>query len=190
MQPSLFPFQNNVFISTHINYPDPPSEAAPPQHQWSTSLRLFAGLPRTPPSDCLPCGRLSIKNAHFATPHNLTSLLRIVLDTTTYELRLHNVTWEAHAHFKSDLTSVPLEISTDDSFDVVVRGSQRNSAEAAWLVFATRFRPILHTIPPALHHVSEKKIPQVTIIRVLPSAQRAIIGICTLLSRVPKLPQL
>lgn len=201
MQPSLSLFRSDVLLNIKINIKDsdPIDEDAAVQRQWPTSRRLFVGLPRTLPAWFFQGGVLNIDNARFVTPPDLTSLLRRLIHPSTNSPRdlsvvLRNITWHAQTRFESNLlTSHPLELPGNSEFDVTVQSSQY-IAEMAWLAFVTRFRPILHltqAISPPLHHGSEKKkIPEVMVLRILPSVQQVFLGICTLLLRVPKVPEL
>ncbi|KAI0797290.1 hypothetical protein BC629DRAFT_1592334 [Irpex lacteus] len=188
MQPSLFPCKYLQLVL--IIFKGSGSTNVAVASHYLTYRRLFTGLPRTPPPFCLQCDRLSIENARFVAPYHLTSLLGI-LSTTTGELRLHNVIWDAQARFASNLlTSEPLQIPEDIDFSVTVRDSQY-LAEAAWIAFATRFRRISQsTILPPLHRNPERSISAVKVLRILSPAQQAILGICTLLSQISKVPRL
>ncbi|KAI0768367.1 hypothetical protein BC629DRAFT_866223 [Irpex lacteus] len=76
LQPSLCLLRGGVNIHFEINNEDSdtPRDATTPQR--STSRRLFAGLPRTPPSSCYQCNTLMINRPHFVTLQDFTSLLR------------------------------------------------------------------------------------------------------------------
>lgn len=170
MQPSLFLFRRDVDVYIKISDFHSIDEAAPPQ--CLTYRRLFTGLPRTPPSSCLHCEELTIGNAHFVTPHDLVSLTSRLAPSVdlAWSLIFDRITWDPQTRFESDvLTRDPLEIQEEHRYHVSIRHSE-HIAEAAWLAFVTPFRHILHRSRKPLW-------------RILPPAQRAILGICTLLSR-------
>lgn len=186
MQPSLFIPLRNSPITTYIIKDSYSGDKAitPP---WTTHRRLFASLPRTPPSSCLQYTYLTIDNARFATINHLTSLLGI-LCTSTEDLTLSSITWDAKACFDRDLiTSNPLQIPENAKFSVTVTSSQY-TAETAWLAFAARFHRISQpTIPPTPHSVPKKIL---TVLRILSPAQQTILAIVTLVLRAFKVPEL
>ncbi|KAI0798465.1 hypothetical protein BC629DRAFT_1438918 [Irpex lacteus] len=101
MQPSLFSLRRDVRVYFHIEDPfgyDLRAAIIIPQR--SSHQRLFAAVPRTPPSSCLQCKGLTINNTHFATPHNLTSLLGSFVQWDSVELS--HITWDAGARFESN----------------------------------------------------------------------------------------
>lgn len=151
----------------------------------STSQRLFASLPRTPPSSCLQCTKLTIDKPHFMTPHDLTTLLQ---KFSGYgNLRLRNVTWSAQADFASDLLARDLLlISLFSKLDVEVYHSAY-TVETAWLAFSTILRGLstqASTVTSASEYDENK--PGTTL-QVLWSAQRAILDICKSVCKVTSL---
>ncbi|KAI0798652.1 hypothetical protein BC629DRAFT_237839 [Irpex lacteus] len=142
-------------IDFHIE--DSPNYGTGPQR--SISQRLFASLPRTPPSSCLQCEDLIIDKPHFVTPHDLASFLRKF--SRFDSLRLTNVTWSAQVDFASDLLVWnPLDVSR--WFDVRVYSS-KYTLETTWLALITMLRYSL-----------DERVVQ---LQVLPSAQQVILDI-------------
>lgn len=74
MQPSSFQLWGRRSRYLHFCIEDSPNYGTGPQR--SISQRLFASLPKTPPSSCLQCDGLTIDKPHFVTPHGLTSLVQ------------------------------------------------------------------------------------------------------------------
>lgn len=191
MQPSLFQFQEDVQISVAITDSDSSNEDVAPQ--WSTHRRLFAGLPRIPPTVCLRCESLFINSARFITTQDLIALLGRLISPGTNVPRIisvKNVTWNAQTRVdRGLLTGQPLEKRPGEyrSFWVEVTGS-RYIAETAWLCFVTCLRCISQRSMLPNSPCGLKKIS--TVWRISSAAQRTVLAICTLLSQTHKKPKL
>ncbi|KAI0798626.1 hypothetical protein BC629DRAFT_236212 [Irpex lacteus] len=172
MQPSLFLFEDDILISLHIE--ETSSDATAPRP--STCQRLFAGLPRTPPSSCLRSDYLTLTKPHFVTPRDLTSLVGKFKPAVP--VLLTGVTWDAQARFDSDLlTTDPLRILPSESHVAVT--SSRYTAETAWLVFvgAQRYLSLTRSIGRLNGSLRASDLTR----QVLPSAQRTILVLGKLL---------
>ncbi len=172
MQPSLFLFEDDILISLHIE--ETSSDATAPRR--STCQRLFAGLPRTPPSSCLRSDYLTLTKPHFVTPRDLTSLVGKFKPAVP--VLLTGVTWDAQARFDSDLlTTDPLRILPSESHVAVT--SSRYTAETAWLVFvgAQRYLSLTRSIGRPNGSLRASDLTR----QVLPSAQRTILVLGKLL---------
>ncbi|KAI0798623.1 hypothetical protein BC629DRAFT_236032 [Irpex lacteus] len=177
LQPSLFRCRDSARIRVHLHIEDGPNDAV--SSRQSTGRRLFASLPRIPPSSCFLCDYLLIDMAHFVTPRDLTSLVAKFIPTAA--LMLTNVTWDAR--FKTGLTDLltrdPIRISFTGSFALV--NSSLYTVEAAWLAFVTSQRCLVRQAstvslnPLAPWFDGSLTIP---VLHVLPSAQRVILDIC------------
>ncbi|KAI0798648.1 hypothetical protein BC629DRAFT_1501535 [Irpex lacteus] len=188
MQPSLSQFwpslHSNVRIYLHIE--NSPNDAT--SLQSSTSQRLFASLPRTPPSSCLQCAELTIDNSYFMTPHDLVSFLQKFSPCDS--LRLTNVAWSAQADFASDLFARDLLLISPFSHLNVEVHRSAYTAETAWLAFSTTLRGLStqgSTVTSASAYDGHDEDEHGPALQVLPSAQRAIFDICKSVCKVPSL---
>ncbi|KAI0798655.1 hypothetical protein BC629DRAFT_1501578, partial [Irpex lacteus] len=180
MQPSLFRIWHlrQLDFGIYFRIEDSPNNAT--SLRSSTSRRLFASLPRTPPSSCLQCAELTFDNPHFVTPHDLVSFLQ-KFSRCCY-LRLTNVAWSAQADFASDLLVARdlLLIPPFSNIDVEVHCSAY-AAETAWLAFSTILRgrsTQALTATSASEYDGYDEEEHRPTLEVLSSAQRAIFDIC------------
>lgn len=190
MQPSLFQFwpllHSDVSICYHIE--DSPNDAT--SLQSSTSQRLFASLPRIPPSSCLQCADLTFDNPYLVTPHDLASLLQ---KFSGYDdLHLTNVIWSAQADFASDLLTRDLLLIPPFSHLNVEVYCSAYAAETAWVTFSTglRVRDLstqASTVTSASEYDEYDKNKHRPTLQVLSSAQRAIFDICKAVCKVSSL---
>lgn len=172
MQPSLLPWRRPGGLPwLYFCIEDSPNYGTRPQR--SISQRLFASLPRIPPSSCLQCGSLTIDKPHFVTPHDLTSLLQ-KFSRFPY-LCLTNVGWSMRVDLANDVLARHSLNMSSRGFTVRVHSSNY-TAETAWLALTTMLR----------YSLEERGVK----LQVLPSAQRVIIDISRCLCQGHEAPSL
>lgn len=163
----------------HIHVIDSPDNAlAPPR---PTHSRLFARLPRAPPSLCHQCDALVLESPYFRTPNDVKLLLsHFSYRPGNQTLLLSNGTWAPGAQLQNNML-------TRDVIDILPRNASITtescaySAETAWLAVCAILGRRNRYQPNAVSSYSAKSD---LLLRVGPSAQQAILDTAKVICHV------